>query len=114
MEAVHTKKYKEQFPKCVKNILILAGFESVASLHNITDSIIKDIEKYVNTKPEVLKNIDCCFADTYQNMRQFEFVPGHKAVILAIPALINSADEPKKMKSEEYIKTSLSNCSIRR
>lgn len=113
MEAAHKKKYKEHFPKCVKNILILTGFEKVASLQNITESIIKDIEQHINLNRELLNDIDidCCFSDAYKNNRPFVFMPGHKAIILAIPAMMESAYEPKskpeKEKSEEFVENQL-------
>lgn len=44
-------------------------------------------------------------------MNLFEFVPGHKAIILAIPGMIpiNSVVKPKRKKSQEYIQIQLIN-----
>lgn len=81
-------------PKCVKQILIRCGFDNLMSIEALCESDIDNIENYVNKKLCGAFNFECCHSTTYlediKNGR-FEFVPGHKSLILNLKKEITSA-----------------------
>lgn len=75
-------------PDCVKTLLICAGFDTISSLSNLNEKSIVEIEQYLSTKKGVIAKLNCCYSDEYKNLEKFEFLPGHKAIILAIPDML--------------------------
>lgn len=87
---------KEKYPTCIKSILISSGYDSRTSLVEIDEKKICDIEKFVNKYRELTNNLTCCFKDQYQKPGDFSFLPGHVALMMAIPKRIKDMESSKK------------------
>lgn len=83
----------ESFPgcTCLQHILCESGFENALSLKLITEDHINEIEKYIHTSREtILNGLNCAHANIYKNQTIFQFLPGHRIIILKWPATIPS------------------------
>lgn len=109
VDAIYAKKFNEPFPECIRKILSIAGIDSIGSLTNIThvnagQSTITDIERYINDHKEnmtsMFDDVTCCneYKNMLQNAQRFEILPGHKAIILNIPSLLESNKTEQKTK----------------
>lgn len=107
-----------KYPKVIKNILNICGFDNSLSLKGINEETIKLIEETVNENTSVLKG------SVYEAKLPFKFLPGHKILILSIPKHIvdfkakkqskanksgNSSERPKesRIREPESIKSEL-------
>lgn len=92
----------EKFPSCVKTILIQSGFNTFASLRQIDEKVLNEIESFVTANRSIINNIDCCGKDQYKNNENFRFLPGHKAIVLNLPKYVTEFEQknPNKKKSK--------------
>lgn len=74
---------------CLKLILINSGYDNLKSLLCITDEKLTMLEKYVEKNRSVTEKIACDHAKSYgfsygtsNSSDQFQFLPGHRAVLL--------------------------------
>lgn len=67
------------FPAIVVKILRVSFFDCRAALAAINDGSIADIEEFLEDHREILDD------SVYSKQFPFKFLPGHKAIILAIP-----------------------------
>lgn len=78
----------QKIPECVKEILNANGFTSELSLMSINAEVLQNIEDFTNENLEdTIHGLICCHSDTYKSQvieKQFNFLPGHKALILQI------------------------------
>lgn len=58
---------------------------------------MEEIESYIQKNRKNVDSLQCCFAKDYQEQDKFEFLPGHKSIILNIPEQI---ERMKGMKSQ--------------
>lgn len=76
----------DSFPgcECLKYILINCGYDNIASLKLIDNENIRDLEEYVkkNRSSLTLENLECAHKNRYLETRKFEFLIGHKALLI--------------------------------
>lgn len=75
---------RENVPKCVKTFLSACAYDTFLSIQNISCESIHEIERHINTCPEVIQTLDCCHSDVYKNQSHFQLLPGHKDFILSM------------------------------
>lgn len=81
----------EDIPQCVKAALLLCGFDSIASLGEINEKWISEVEKTINNNNnhmEKMKQLKCCFSEYYKGLNRFEFLPGHVALLMSLPKFV--------------------------
>lgn len=83
------KNSTEKFPECVKNLLLAAGFDTLLSLSQITDTKITTAEHFLTANKHHIFKLDCCYSDEYKNLSEFQFLPGHKTLIMSIPEKVS-------------------------
>lgn len=76
-------------PSCVKTILSATGYDSLLSINLINEIQMFEVEQFVNENRNITAKLECCFADTYRNLRKFRFLPGHRLLILQLPSYVN-------------------------
>lgn len=57
--------------------MIECGFDNGHSLKSINESTIKLVESHVNQNRDILNKLDCRHKESYQQQKQFNFLPGH-------------------------------------
>lgn len=73
-------------PNCIKVVLGLSGFDTIFSLYKIDVGEISKIEKHVNAhRMHDIQELRCCHSEFYSARQQFKFLPGHVAILLALP-----------------------------
>lgn len=87
----------------MRQILERCEFNTDLALCSINEQYIAEIEDYANKNPYVLKNT------IYENVQNFKFKPGHKAVIRQLP---NQIELMKKAKSSQNLPTTNSDFSF--
>lgn len=95
----------ESLPDCVKKILCFCGFNTFSSLNKISVQNINEIEEYINkgtSGRDLIQSFDCCYNQTYKDQSQFSFLPGHRAVLLAIPDVAEKYQQQKFGKIPTY------------
>lgn len=110
LEKNHKKIYKGIFPNCVKTLLISSGFDTNSSLYNLNENTIVGIEQYFSTNKDEIAQLNCCYSDEYKKLDKFQFLPGHKTLILAIPSMLdvsNKLSKKKIMLSDQELKNEL-------
>lgn len=73
------------------NILTEAGFDTKESLELITKDTINEIERYINENRFLTAN------SIYEHKPKFEFLPGHRALLLSFPSKIQSFKEQNEI-----------------
>lgn len=91
------------FPKCVKSLLIESAYNELANLRRIDPEKLRNIESFLDKKKELISNLNCCYADHYKTLDVFEFLPGHKDLILAIPSLIQGMNTDSNRRSKKTL-----------
>lgn len=93
-----------KLPECVKTILKHSAYDSAETLGLLDGIHVSEIEMYINeTDHSVIDNLSCCNSSTYQNQQQFRFLPGHKGIILAIPAQISKMKAAKNTRGQRSL-----------
>lgn len=93
-----------EIPKCIKEILQFAAYDTAASLALITDTHVQEIEKFINESDKhVINQLSCCYSSVYQGMGHFKFLPGHKCTILAIPSQIARMKNNKPNRTQRLL-----------
>lgn len=88
---------EDSVPPCVKTILKICGYDSLTSIEHISPEQICEMEKFINNNFRIaIQELNCCHSDTYKNMNEFEFLPGHKTFILALAKRIGQWQENYK------------------
>lgn len=65
-----------------------AGYDTLHALSEINEEKIKEIENFLTSNIQLVKNLTCCRSDYYNQLQIFQFLPGHKAMIMALPEQI--------------------------
>lgn len=85
----------EPLPECVKKLLSLCGYDSFGSLRKIDTESILQIQRQVNTYfRHNIRELSCCHSDFYKIQTDFEFLPGHRDLILALPEYLQVKSVP--------------------
>lgn len=58
------------------------------SLAEINQQNLDLIENFLDTKKDIINTLNCCFDEYYRQLEKFKFLPGHRSLILALPAEI--------------------------
>ncbi|XP_031638592.1 uncharacterized protein LOC116350795 [Contarinia nasturtii] len=74
----------EDIPNCVKTFLSVCAYDTFSSIQNISSESIIDIERHMNTCPDIIANLDCCHSDEYKKQRHFKLLLGHRDFLLSI------------------------------
>lgn len=128
----YKKKYKENFPTCVKSLLINSGYNILQSLKNLDEIKVDAIETFFDQNKELVNQLECSHKDTYKDLETFKFLPGHRTLILSLSEIMpeieqiilkkkanksrarakpaNTCLKKKKKKSEAAVKQELLNC----
>lgn len=82
----------QSVPLNVKTFLELAGYDSFFSVKRIDEEKIHTLEKHVQNNRGILKALDEKDKTTflYRSQNVFNFLPGHKTILLALPELIGN------------------------
>lgn len=93
---------KCDLPINLKHILSMSGFDSIVSLKYISEQAIVNTEKYTNKNLLYLKKIlhsDDPSTVAYKKQSVFEFLPGHRAILLALPDIIKNIELQSNMEN---------------
>lgn len=93
-----------KIPACIKKILSETGFDTDICLESINSESIKEIENHVNKRKDILKET------VYENASSsacFEFLPGHKILLLSLPERIKQFKQEKERKKGTTVKSPL-------
>lgn len=85
----------EKYPGCVVKLLTAAGFDTILSLSGIDEEKIKEIEVFLTSNKQFVNELKCCQSEWYKELEHFQFLPGHKAIILALPEKIKEMTTEK-------------------
>lgn len=69
---------------CLRQVLCKCGFDNILSLKCVDGNKLEEIESYIEKNRSMTINFffKCSHKEVYTKMMKFEFLPGHKAVIL--------------------------------
>lgn len=68
-----------------------SGFDSELALDALNEENLSQIEAYIQSHDkDIFIDLSCCHAVTYRMQEKFQFVPGHRALILKIPEKMHS------------------------
>lgn len=82
---------KEPLPECIKTILSVCGYDTIASLRNIDCESITQIQRQVNLYFRAkIQDLTCCYSDFYKEQSVFELLPGHRDLILSLPGYLQA------------------------
>lgn len=88
----------EKFPQCVKMLLEKAAYDRLCSLKAIDAAKIVDIEAYLSEhRLSWINDLTCCQSEDYKKQASFQFLPGHKAIVLNIPEQIKQMNGVQKV-----------------
>lgn len=91
----------EQFPDCIRIILSVCGYDTIASLKYINIDSVLEIQRQMNLYFRgTIQELNCCHSDYYKQQNEFELLPGHRDLILSIPKCIESANSNKQAYEE--------------
>lgn len=91
------KLNREKFPKCVQFLLVKSAYNSLSTLRQINSDKLANIESFLNNNKQYIAQLDCCYHEHYKGLNTFEFLPGHKDLILGIPSQIERLNGGKQM-----------------
>lgn len=87
----------EKIPRCIKTALEMCCFDTILSLCEIKPIHIGIIENHINQhRHEQIEKMHCNHSDYYRNIEKFRFLPGHEAIILALPKYATQFQEVLK------------------
>lgn len=82
----------EPLPECVEKILSWCAYDTIASLRNISCESISQIQRQVNVYfRSNIQELTCCYSNVYKNQSEFELLPGHRDLILALPKYLSAS-----------------------
>lgn len=87
---------KEKIPPCLKSLLSSTGYNTLFSISVLNADKIEEIEEFINKDRSLLASLNCCYAKYYQAQQKFEFIPGHKNVLLTLPSKVAEMKEAMK------------------
>lgn len=85
---------------CIKSLLTGAGYNTLLSLIGIDEAMIKKTEDFLNANNHFIHQLNCCYNEHYKQLERFEFLPGHKSIILEIPNQIRAYQNRKSGRKE--------------
>lgn len=88
-------------PTCMKTILNACGYNNIWAFKSAEEGTIVDLERFMEKRHRKL--IDSL--DEYKDIQPFEFLPGHRSLILGIKNQIVSVEDAKRKRSMAKRKT---------
>lgn len=80
----------ENLPKCIKLFLSLCGYDTLTSLSYISRESLTLIETHMSKNLIQIQSLDCCCAEFYKKQNhEFNLIPGHRDLILAVSKQIS-------------------------
>lgn len=77
-------------PKCIKQILIRCGYDTLASIRNISMGSVTQIENEMNVNARnLIQQFDCCYSEYYKRQIDLKLLPAHRDLILYLPKIID-------------------------
>lgn len=74
-----------EIPQCIQQILTASGFDNEISFECFNESNIIGVEQYVNKHlRSTINSLTCCYSTFYKAQKVFEFLPGHRNLILQL------------------------------
>lgn len=73
-----------------------SGYDSLLSINLLNESMMFEVEGFVNTNRDITSKLECCFADSYRNLKKFRFLPAHRLYILRLPHYVNEIFGPNR------------------
>lgn len=80
-------------------IISEAGFSNKIAIKSISQSNLSSIEQYINKNRERFTEI--LNGTRYEGFEQFEFLPGHAALLLSLPSYIEKLESTKKIQTRK-------------
>lgn len=77
-----------EIPICVKSLLLFCGYDTIVSVKQITAQRIVEMQDYIRENSDDLFKNNGDVGD-YNNQIRFEFLPGHRTILLSLPQLIS-------------------------
>lgn len=106
----------ENIPMCVKKILLCCGYDTMLSLQNITMETVNHIEKHVNKHfSNIVQEFDCCHGTFYKNQTVFEFLPGHRDMLITLSRALSKnqvedKNEPQSNSMSNFLNQAFNSC----
>lgn len=76
-------------PLCLKTILNATGYDSLASIAELSDERISELQEYItNHERSVVNCLTCCHSEKYKTQNQFMFLPGHRTILQILPEIV--------------------------
>lgn len=101
IEKSHKQWSKEKFPPCIKTILANAGYNTFISSSAIDEAKIKEIERHIQLNKHHLNELNCCYSEEYKGFEVFQFLPGHKTILMDLPKRIKTLKGKKTFSDNE-------------
>lgn len=76
---------------CLKNMLMLCGFDNVLSLKSINAQSVNMMETYLKSRVNFIENLPKCHGEIYRRQANFCLLPAHRLSILAIPQCLENS-----------------------
>lgn len=93
-------------PVVLTKILDQCGFDCVQTLKCLDQNSINEIEQFLNEDLE--KHRDFLHGSVYEQKSVFKLLPGHRALILKLPSLIDEHKVSKENQNEKWNQNFLS------
>lgn len=78
-----------------------AGYDTLHALSEINGEKIKELENFLTSNFRLVQNLTCCRSDYYKQLQTFQFLPGHKTIIMALPDQIKNMESKKIKRKHE-------------
>lgn len=97
------KLNRSKYPKFIKTILIETAFNTPAALKAINEKSVEHIEKTVSNNLNLLNKTEYVNATGELKTKPFEFLIGHKALILNFPQEIKDLQSSNEIEKKNKI-----------
>lgn len=101
------KRQNESFPCCVKTLLEHAGHNKLISLEKMDETKLQNIEVFLGANKHLVDAAitSCCNNEHYRKIASFQFLPGHRLIILDLPRIIEETRKSNENIQRESAKT---------
>lgn len=69
----------------------------------MNESIMFEVENFVNANRDITANLDCCFGHTHKNLEEFRFLPAHRLLVLRLPLYVHKIFGPDQAANTKEI-----------
>lgn len=112
-DKVSVWKSLNSVPKCLKNLLSAAGYDTFQSLTKFDEEKILEVEIFLNLNKSFVGKLSCCYSEYYKGLDTFKFLPGHKTLLKSIPTMIEEINKrPAAIRKATKNMKNLSKCGL--